>query len=100
MAIVVGHHLYEAGLASEILDADLDMVDHEPPEPAHDRHRPGCRLAVANGNQRARGHPIQISDLTAHPASRITSVLDLPDMGDCVQSVGDRTNDPTGAVGN
>src|ERR1700687_1478493 len=85
IGIVAGDQLDKTRFTSKVLHADLDMVDHQPPEPAYHRHGPGCCLAVANGDQRARDDQIQVVNLRAHAATRVTLVLDLPDLGNRVE---------------
>src|SRR5438067_2144788 len=81
VAIVVGDQLDKTRVTSEVLHSDLDMIDHESPEPAYHRHDPGCCLALANDDQRAGNDRIQVVNLRAHATTRVTSVLDLPDLG-------------------
>src|SRR5664279_4422396 len=100
IAIVVGDHLDNTRFTSEVLHADLHIVDHEPPEPAYYRHDPGCYIALAHSDQRAGDDEIQIIDLRAHATTRGTSVLDLPDLGHRVEWARYRKRDRTGvAVG-
>src|SRR5579864_5170192 len=82
-----GHDLHQARIAAKVFHADLDVVDHQPSEPAHDGNDPGVRLGIANDDERAWNHPAQIVDLTTHATPEIILVLDLPGLGNRVERV-------------